>query len=385
MLAAQGDHPPHEAEHRGGVALLGLDVDRLVTVDRVHDHRQIETCRIGFGEAAVAVHAPLHRRADPIAVAEKDIVAHTQLVAVIDNGRSGHGEEQGVEEFHASSGVVDERSEAPPDAEVQPHPGVPGVFPVHIVPFRIGDHFKGQFVVVAQKECPLAVVRNGRSTVEDIGDWTAVFLAQGHEHPRHEREVKGHVAFVATAEIGQHVFRPLVGLGQEHPAGIVHVEMLAEDLEDFLGFRQVFVVGPFTDAEIGHGVEAQAVDPHVEPEAHDLEHRPDHLRVVVVEVGLVGEEAMPVVGLGDFVPGPVGRLAVGEDDPGFGEFGVGVAPDVVVAASGAGFCPSGRLEPGVLIRGVVDDQLGDDPDLAAVSLPDKGPEVPQAAVVWLND
>ena len=42
-----------------------------------------------------------------------------------------------------------------------------------------------------------------------------------------------------------------------------------------------------------------------------------HGGVVEVEVGLVGVEAVPVVGLGDRVPGPVGRLEILEDDAGF--------------------------------------------------------------------
>jgi hypothetical protein len=37
-------------------------------------------------------------------------------------------------------------------------------------------------------------------------------------------------------------------------------------------------------------------------------------RVVVVEIGLVREEAVPVVFSGDRVPGPVRGLGIGEDD-----------------------------------------------------------------------
>ncbi len=41
----------------------------------------------------------------------------------------------------------------------------------------------------------------------------------------HQREVKGHVALVATGagitEILMHIARPLIGFGQQHPAGIL--------------------------------------------------------------------------------------------------------------------------------------------------------------------
>ncbi len=41
-------------------------------------------------------------------------------------------------------------------------------------------------------------------------------MLQRHEQPRHEREVEGHVALVALAEVGRGVLGPLVGLGQQH-------------------------------------------------------------------------------------------------------------------------------------------------------------------------
>ena len=82
--------------------------------------------------------------------------------------------------------------------------------------------------------------------------------------------------------------------------------------------------------------------------------------IVVVEVGLVREETVPVVGAGHLVPGPVGLFGVGEDDAGFGKFLVAVAPDVEVALLRARRGAPRGLEPGVLVRGVVDDQFGDD-------------------------
>ena len=44
----------------------------------------------------------------------------------------------------------------------------------------------------------------------------AVLLPERHEHARHQREVERHVALVAVAEVGAHVGRPLVRLGQQH-------------------------------------------------------------------------------------------------------------------------------------------------------------------------
>src|SRR5262249_56422137 len=47
------------AQQRRQTARLRLDVDRLVTVDRVHDHRQAQPRWVATGEAALAIRRPL--------------------------------------------------------------------------------------------------------------------------------------------------------------------------------------------------------------------------------------------------------------------------------------------------------------------------------------
>ena len=113
--------------------------------------------------------------------------------------------------------------------------------------------------------------------------------------------------------------------------------------------------------EVGHGVEPEAVQAEVEPEAEHLEHRFLDLGVVVVEVGLVGEEPVPVVGAGRSVPRPVRGLGVDEDDP-----------RVLVASTVSDHTYQSRLglsgppsaTPGTTggRRGVVHDQVGDHAD-----------------------
>ena len=124
-----------------------------------------------------------------------------------------------------------------------------------------------------------------------------------------------------------------------------------------VGFGHVLAAGAVALDQVGNGVEAEAVDAHVQPEAHGVEHFFHDARVVEVQVGLVGEEAVPVVLLRDLVPGPVGLLGVGEDDAdAFVEL-VGIAPDVHVALGRALGGAARSLEPRMLVGGVVDDQL----------------------------
>ena len=75
-------------------------------------------------------------------------------------------------------------------------------------------------------------------------------------------------------------------------------------------------------------------------------------------------EPMPVVGLGNRIPAPVGELEVLEDDPCVLVLLRRVAPDVEVAFRASGRRAPRTLKPGMLVRRVVQDQLGDHPDPA---------------------
>ena len=81
-------------------------------------------------------------------------------------------------------------------------------------------------------------------------------------------------------------------------SGYSRVDLRPHALQERVRLGQVLAVRALALVEVGHGVEAEAVEPEVEPEAEDVEHRLLHLGVVVVQVGLVGEEAVPVVGAG---------------------------------------------------------------------------------------
>ena len=165
----------------------------------------------------------------------------------------------------------------------------------------------------------------------DVGDGQAVFLAQRHVDARHQREVECHVAFVAIAEIGTDIGRPHVGFGEDETIRILRVNGGANlfDLDVRLG--HVFAVGAVALDQIWDGVQAQGIDTHIEPEAHGLEYFFHHPRVVEVQVRLMREEAVPVVLLGGFIPGPVGLFGVGEDDASVLVELVGVAPDIHIA------------------------------------------------------
>src|SRR5438874_13302772 len=90
---------------------------------------------------------------------------------------------------------------------------------------------------------------------------------------------------------------------------------------------------------------------------------------------MMREEAVPVELACFRIPGPVRLLRIGEDDPRALIFLVGIAPDIPVAGGGIPVRAAGALEPVVLVGGVVDDELGNDPQAALLGFLDEAPEI----------
>ena len=341
----------------------------------VGDEGQVQTLRVGRREPRVAVLVPLHRRPDAVAVAQVDVVAHADLVAVVDDRCARQGEQEGVHQLDPATVVAEQRGEAPPDPEVDPCLRVLRVDPIHVVPLLVGHHLERQLVMVAQERRPLSALGDRGRLVQDVDEREAILHPVRHEHPRHQWEVERHVAPVAVPEVGDRVLRPLVGLGQEHAVLELPVDVMAEVGQELERLREVLAVRSLSLEQVGDGVQPQPVDAEAEPEVHDVEHRRSYPRLVEVEVRLMGVEAMPVVLPGDGIPRPVRRLEVAEDDAGVGIAVRRVRPHVEVALPRAGFGGAGALEPRMLLRGVVHDHLGDHAQIPPVCLAQQGPEV----------
>jgi hypothetical protein len=195
--------------------------------------------------------------------------------------------------------------------------------------------------------------------------------------------VKRHLALVPVAEVVHHVGGPLVGLGQQHAVGVVLVHLAPHPPQVGVRLLEVLAVGAVALEQVGDRVEPEPVQSQVEPEAQHVEHRLLHLGLVVVQVRLVVEEAVPVVGAGLLVPGPVRGLGIDEDDARVLVALLRVRPDVPVALRRVG-ARAGLLEPGVVHRGVVHDEVGDDAHPALVGLIDEAPHVLDHAVVLVD-
>ena len=177
----------------------------------------------------------------------------------------------------------------------------------------------------------MAIRGNIRSLAENIRNGKPVFLGDRHVDARHQRKMIGHVALVAVAEIGADVFRPLIGLGEQDSAAGVRIQLGSDVLNDRVGLGEILVVGSLAFAQIGNCVQTEAVDAEVDPAAHDLDHRGEHARIIVVEVRLMRKEAVPVIRACDRVPRPIRFFGVAEDDARCRIGLIGIVPDIPLA------------------------------------------------------
>src|SRR5690606_25858175 len=128
------------------------------------------------------------------------------------------------------------------------------------------------------------------------------------------------------------------------------------------GMRVGLVCGAGRFDEEGHSVDAETVHPERHPETDDSGDLLANLSIGEVEVWLMAIETVQVILAGFLVELPRAVLIPRED-------GVtrvrrpGVTPDVIVAIPRLPRAPRGA-EPRVLVRGVIDDEVCDDPDAA---------------------
>src|SRR5207245_8631821 len=91
-------------------------------------------------------------------------------------------------------------------------------------------------------------------------------------------------------------------------------------------------------------------------------------------------EAVPVIRVGDVVPRPVGRLEVFENNSRVLIALVGFAPYVKLTSRGSRPSAPRALEPWMLIRRVIADELVDDPDAPAVRILHQLADVAERAI-----
>src|SRR5262249_40611075 len=103
------------------------------------------------GEPAIAIRRPLHWRAYAVAVAEIDVVAHADLVAIIDDRRPWKRHQERIHELDLAPIIVHQGGQTPPDAEIDAGAGVRRIGRPQVIALDVGHHLERELVVIAQK------------------------------------------------------------------------------------------------------------------------------------------------------------------------------------------------------------------------------------------
>src|SRR5260221_212698 len=122
------------------------------------------------------------------------------------------------------------------------------------------------------------------------------------------------------------------------------------------------------------------VDGQVEPEIHGGEHCLAHLWILPVQVWLVRVKAVPVICLGDGVPGPVGGFKAFKDDARVAILVRRVTPDIKIPPSAPRRRMARPLKPEMLVRRVVQHQFGNNFQAPALGFPHEALKVFQGAI-----
>src|SRR5260370_13808016 len=93
---------------------------------------------------------------------------------------------------------------------------------------------------------------------------------------------------------------------------------------------------------------------------------------------------MPVICIRNRIATPVGRLKILKYNAHLRVLIGSVAAHVKIAPTCAGLGSSRTLEPGVLVGGMIEDQLRNDAQAMAVRLIEKQLEIAHGAIGWMN-
>lgn len=214
--------------------------------------------------------------------------------------------------------------------------------------------------MVADEVRPLLLGGQLRPAGERLDERRRVVPGEREVEPLHGLEVELQrqlLGVAVAAEVVELLLVREVDLAEQDRLARTSLEVAAEVAHELVRIADLLAVGRLDEER--HGVDAEPGDAELQPEPDGLRDLVAHHRVRDVEVGLVLVERVQVVLAGRLVPLPDTLLLAGEDALGRVRRHL-VAPDVVVAV---GRVPAalGRREPRMPLRGVVHDEVHDDP------------------------
>ena len=198
-------------------------------------------------------------------------------------------------------------------------------------------------------------------------------------------EIEHHVHAVAVAAEIFHVgFRQHIGFGEDDGVALPPLQEFAKRAQHVVLLDRLADLGALGRDHERHRVHAKAGDAELDPEPHDLEDLGLHMRVRGVEVGLEIVEAMEEPGAGFLVRASRSISARRETPCRCWRWPGCLSDQTYQSRCGESFDLQRVLEPGVLVRGVVDDEVDDDADAALLAAMGEFDEVAERAVARID-
>ena len=380
-LRAEADHPDHPAQQGTGVALLDVHIDGLEAVRAAGDDRRDRLLR--GGEAGVGLRRPLHRRAHGATLAERQVVAHPDLVAVVDDGRPRQREHEAVRELEPPAVAEHRRQPAADPPVVELHAWLRAEALEDRLPLLLRQAAEVELVVVAEELGPLGSRRQLAGGAQRLRERLRVSRGERVEGVLVDPEVEHHVQPAALAEVPARLLGKHVRLAEQHCVADPPLDEAPHLLQVLEAQWLRAAVRRRLLEDERDGVEPEAGDAEREPETHDPADLLPHLGVLHVQIRLEVVEAVEVVlpHLGCARPRPL--LDTREDHPRLPVRWTLLRPDVPVVVR-RGRRPAGVTEPRVPVGRVVDDEIHDHADAPALRLVEELDEVAQRAVAWID-
>ena len=225
---------------------------------------------------------------------------------------------------------------------------------------------------------PLAGVGERGRLGQGLQDGSDLVAGEGEERPLVQDEVEQHRQTVAVTEVLDELFGLDVGLGQDDGITPSPGDLVVQVVQPGEVLARGGVTGHRELDDEGGGVEPEPRHAQLQPEPDDLLDLLTHPQVGHVQVGLEVVEAVVVPGPGRVVERPGRVLIAGEHGALSQVARLLLGPDVPIPIR-RGRVGASRLEPRVLIGGVVDDEIDDDADASVVGLVDQLDKVAQRA------
>ncbi len=219
---------------------------------------------------------------------------------------------------------------------------------------------------------------------EGLAEGAAVAARERIEYVLIGLEVEHHVhAFAFVAEVAHVVPGLDVRFRENDRVALPPLQELAEVAQHVELLAWLLHRRTLRRDDEGNGVHAKAGHAELDPEAHDLQNFSLYVRVGRVEIRLKFVEAMKVVLAGDWIPRPGLLLHTWKDHPLVRARRSLPGPDIPIAITAVRVA-AGLLEPGMLVRRVIDDEVDEHTNAALLRRMCEFDEITERAIARID-